>query len=602
MRISLTNWLNLPEDGGAQPELVGGVKMNFVIYRSCLQGISNTAFRFLLILVVCFSTFLAGCSDKVRLPSAQELAGFANAGPIGPSVDVDRLLKARMGGGAYRVVPGEVLELTMPTILQVVTAEESAISDKTVPFACRVSETGTITLPVVGEVEAAGKTLVEIELAVIDAYHPKYTVTRPPVFARVLEYKTARVSISGAVQKPGIYSLRSEQMSVVALLMEAGGIVNEGAAVIRIIRSREATESEQEQPQSVSSAAVTGASQTEDRNSTTLPPAKELRTLDTGNGILFGPRSVSSKQIEVQLTFWLLDLKSKKGVVAVVYDGKTQRIKNVDISSELHRQTLVKYLVKEDQRFSTVNLESEFIALAEELRTTVSLESNVASLGEELRVVSASDNTKKEPEKPDLAGKPQRNETEGNHSVISDEVIYRQLSESLNSFPKTGHRDPAKRRTNKPEPLVLPVRGLNIPFADVALEDGDTVIVERLILPLFTVVGLVNKPGNFPYPSDVTYNLMQAIAFAGGFDAVAEPRYATIYRLKADGSIIRAPFQIIDTKKGTKLTEALNVRIKPGDIVAVEHTPRTRTNLFLDRTFRFTIGTYLRLDDIWEDD
>jgi hypothetical protein len=143
------------------------------------------------------------------------------------------------------------------------------------------------------------------------------------------------------------------------------------------------------------------------------------------------------------------------------------------------------------------------------------------------------------------------------------------------------------------ESLVLPIKGFNIPFADVALQDGDSVIVERLQQPLFTVMGLVNTPGNFPHPPDVQYTLMQAIGFAGGLNPVVEPRYVTIYRLKRDGKCISATFPIIDRKN---LANASNTLIKPGDIVAVEHTPRTRTALFLDRVFRINIGTYWGLD------
>ena len=47
----------------------------------------------------------------------------------------------------------------------------------------------------------------------------------------------------------------------------------------------------------------------------------------------------------------------------------------------------------------------------------------------------------------------------------------------------------------------------------------------------------------------------------------------------------------------SKLADASNTLIKPGDIVAVEHTPRTRTTLFLDRAFRINVGTYWRLND-----
>ncbi len=48
--------------------------------------------------------------------------------------------------------------------------------------------------------------------------------------------------------------------------------------------------------------------------------------------------------------------------------------------------------------------------------------------------------------------------------------------------------------------------------------------------------------------------------------------------------------------------EALNTRIKPGDIIAVEHTPRTRTNAFLNKVFRVSAGVYLRAEDLWDDD
>jgi len=42
--------------------------------------------------------------------------------------------------------------------------------------------------------------------------------------------------------------------------------------------------------------------------------------------------------------------------------------------------------------------------------------------------------------------------------------------------------------------------------------------------------------------------------------------------------------------------------IKPGDVVSVEHTPRTRTNVFFDRYFRMTFGLFVDPTDLWEDD
>lgn len=339
---------------------------------------------------------LAGCSDQVSPTSGKQLTEFNNAGPVLPAVDTERLVQAQAGGGPYRLAPGDAVELTMPAILRTVAADEQIGADRITPYTCRVSQTGTIALPRVGEVPAEGKTLAEVESDIIAAYYPKHVVTRPSVFARVVDYRTFRVVITGAVMTPGVYSLRSDQMSLVSLLREAGGIVDEGAGVVRI-----------------------------------------------------------------------------------THQGQNR-----------------------------------------------------------------------------------------------------------------GAQDKAGAK-----PLILPIRGFNVPFADVQLQEGDSVVVERLAQPLVTVMGLVNRPGNFPYPPDVQYNLAQLLAFAGGLNEVADPHYVTIYRLKPDGTHVSATLQILDN---SRLTEESHTLIKPGDIVAVEQTPRTRTAIFLDRAFRINVGTYYNMSDAWD--
>ncbi len=159
---------------------------------------------------------------------------------------------------------------------------------------------------------------------------------------------------------------------------------------------------------------------------------------------------------------------------------------------------------------------------------------------------------------------------------------------------------PADALPVETQTLVLPVRGLNIPFADVILAEGDTVVVEPPQEQSVAVVGLVAKPGNMPYPPGTRYNLIQAIAYAGGLDLVADPRYVSVYRLAPDGQIASVTFQLVDPHRQQKLTGTLALPLKPGDVVSVEHTPRTRMNTFLDRVFRITLGLYLNPEDIWQ--
>jgi protein involved in polysaccharide export with SLBB domain len=147
------------------------------------------------------------------------------------------------------------------------------------------------------------------------------------------------------------------------------------------------------------------------------------------------------------------------------------------------------------------------------------------------------------------------------------------------------------------KPVLLPVVSTNIPYRDVALDEGDSVVVEPVQMPLFSVLGLVAKPGNFPYPPGARYNLTQAIAFAGGLDPVARPYYVTIYRLNEDGSVARAPFRLL---KNDKFTDVLGTPIRPGDVVAVENTPRTRMNTAIRDMLRINFGLYVTGHDLWE--
>ena len=103
---------------------------------------------------------------------------------------------------------------------------------------------------------------------------------------------------------------------------------------------------------------------------------------------------------------------------------------------------------------------------------------------------------------------------------------------------------------------------------------------------VFTVIGLVNNSGAFPYPPDVQYNLMEALAFAGGFDMVADPRYLKIYRQGASGEVVSATFGV-DKKS---VADAYSLTIRPGDLIYVDHTIRTRLNKFLSDAFHITVG------------
>ncbi len=322
-----------------------------------------------------------GCS-KPTVTRGEQFEAFEEAGPWRPTVDMDRLAASQVRQGAYEVGRGDVLQFNMPMELWSVDAAPAEARATYKPYLVRVNASGQINLPIVGAIAAAGKTVPAIEQAVEQAYYPKYVSYVPSVVGEVVRYRTESVTVVGAVRTPGVYGLRSDELTLVSALMKAGSIVPEGAGLIRITGS------------------------------------------ESGEG------------------------------------------------------------------------------------------------------------------------------------ASSD------------------------------DPLVLPVKGLNIPFRDVALRGGEVIEVEPLNPQVFTVIGLVGRPGAYPYPEGAGYNVLQALAMAGGLNGVADPHYVRVYRQTPEGDIVDATLKIA----GTDVEDGAAVRIKPGDVVSVEQTERTRRRLLMAEIFRVYVG------------
>ena len=436
----------------------------------------------------------------------------------------------------------------MPSILKVVTAEESVTPEETGPYVCRVNEQGMIPLPIVGDIPAAGRTLAQIESAVVNAYYPHYTKSRPSVFAKILEYKTFKVSVTGAVQQPGVYDLRWDQMSLVNALMQAGGIAvdaaSPGAASIRINR-------------------ITAQSPLSSR--ITFRPASALSPNSSGTSkksislATYGGDPSGLSQDDIQLSFRPNQPGQTVGQLTIGYQGQTLVSQSVDIANNMQLFSLLDQAVAKSPRLPVYELSQRLRSLTDVLYN--------GSVGRAVQFAQAT----------------------------ADNQPFTEFASAQDTLEAVAA--PLKKSSPGESELVLPVKGVNIPFADVALHDGDTIAVERFSMPLFTVIGLVGKAGNYEYPPEAHYNLIQAIGFAGDLDVDLDPRYVTIYRLKKDGAVARAIFKL---KQGSRLSEDLAVPILPGDIVAVEHTPRTRRKEFFNRFFRLNMGTYFQVADIYE--
>jgi len=175
---------------------------------------------------------LTGCGPSLSSP--EQVREFEKAGPVSLEVTTDATGKAETRLGPYRIVPGDLLELQLPAIVRVISSDVTNLVqteldiNRSKPYSCRVNDAGSITLPIVGEMPVAGKTVAEAEAAIVEAYYPKYVVNVPMVVCEVAKYKNENervFTVLGLVKKPDTYSYPPDvQYNLTEALGFAGGL------------------------------------------------------------------------------------------------------------------------------------------------------------------------------------------------------------------------------------------------------------------------------------------------------------------------------------------------------------------------------------------
>lgn len=101
--------------------------------------------------------------------------------------------------------------------------------------AVRINGQGEVSLPLIGALKVAGMRSREIERRVMQLYDEKY-LHDPQVNVFVKEYRHQRITITGAVEKPGYYEMIGSR-SLMEMLGMAGGVSDRAGDTLHIIRS-----------------------------------------------------------------------------------------------------------------------------------------------------------------------------------------------------------------------------------------------------------------------------------------------------------------------------------------------------------------------------
>ena len=120
---------------------------------------------------------------------------------------------------------------------------------------------------------------------------------------------------------------------------------------------------------------------------------------------------------------------------------------------------------------------------------------------------------------------------------------------------------------------------------DIGLQDGDVVRVETRDPNPISVIGLVQKPGQYEMPVGQPVHVLDAIAMAGErSNPWADKIYITRHVTSENEPIV-----IETSVVNAQHSDVSNIRLSPGDVVSVEQTPQTVIHNVFSTIFRFSI-------------
>lgn len=106
----------------------------------------------------------------------------------------------------------------------------------------RVSEAGTLSYPLVGELKVSGLTTSDVGALIAKRLQDGNFVKRPSVTVGIAQFRSLQVSVLGQVARPGKYPLEQSVNRVSEVLAVAGGVTPVGADTLWLIRQEGGTE------------------------------------------------------------------------------------------------------------------------------------------------------------------------------------------------------------------------------------------------------------------------------------------------------------------------------------------------------------------------
>jgi polysaccharide export outer membrane protein len=162
------------------------------------------------ILLVSMLLMLSACASTGAASgqSRSSIVGNEVSGNKLPPPDTTAASGAYEGASDYRVGSQDLLEISVFGVQDL---------NKEV----RVNSNGQISLPLIGGVMAGGRTIPELEKDLASKYASGF-LQNPQVSVFVKEYASQRITLEGAIVKPGIYPITGKTTLLQAIALSGG--------------------------------------------------------------------------------------------------------------------------------------------------------------------------------------------------------------------------------------------------------------------------------------------------------------------------------------------------------------------------------------------
>ncbi|HBO45674.1 MAG TPA: hypothetical protein DD670_17455 [Planctomycetaceae bacterium] len=165
----------------------------------------------------------SGCASRVYRPTSLPIEYAAS-----PAVQLDTLDLSSLAGSknsADIVHWGDLLEIEIDSGLASIPPRVSSV---------RVARDGTAKIPLIGSVAVGGMELEQAEAAVAATARARDIYLSPFVSVTIAEMRKDRITVVGAVEKPGTYELPRGSASLMAALVSAEGLADSASGDVEI--------------------------------------------------------------------------------------------------------------------------------------------------------------------------------------------------------------------------------------------------------------------------------------------------------------------------------------------------------------------------------